>query len=840
MKTDPQGLSRKQRPAKAGAPLDLAAPAHHDDPINILLVDDEPKNLTALEVVLDNPDYRLIRATGADEALLALVTYEFALLVLDIQMPGMNGFELANMIKQRKKTAGVPIIFLTAYYSEDQHILEGYGTGAVDYLHKPINATALRAKVAVFAELHRKTREVTLANTALLAEVAERRQAQEQLRELNDTLEQRITKRTKELLDSERRFREMLDALPAAIYTTDGEGLLTYYNPACVEFSGRVPQIGNDLWCVSWKLFHADGTPLTDAEYPMAMALKSGDIIRGVEVIAERPDGTRIWFTPYPTPFRDAQGRVTGGINMLMDITEQKKAEQLLRESEESFRLMANAIPQLAWMGLPDGHIFWYNQRWYDYTGTAPEQMEGWGWQSVHDPIKLPKILEQWKDSIASGELFEMTLPLRGADGLFRLFLTRAIPLKDATGRVVRWFGTNTDIDELKRTEAALAERTTELIRADRNKDEFLAMLAHELRNPLAPLRSAAEILRTPDASSEERRQAQRILNRQIENMTRMIDDLLDVSRITEGRIELRCEPVTLEAILTASASLVRSSCAAHDQKFVLSLPAEPVYLTADSTRLEQVFSNLLTNACKYSGDGSHIWLSAERAAGIEPPEVIIRVRDDGHGIAPELLPCIFDLFVQASRALDRSHGGLGIGLTLVQRLVKLHGGRIEAHSEGLGQGSEFTVYLPILSEAPPLPTLPAPPVDRDSPRRILIVDDNTDSARGMAMLQSHRGHETRTAFTGPDAVIAAAEFLPEIVLLDIGLPGMDGFEVARRIRAMPELAGVFIIAMSGYGREEDRAEAQLAGFDEYLVKPVDLDQLRELLRRSQHAPQNG
>jgi signal transduction histidine kinase/ActR/RegA family two-component response regulator len=379
-------------------------------------------------------------------------------------------------------------------------------------------------------------------------------------------------------------------------------------------------------------------------------------------------------------------------------------------------------------------------------------------------------------------------------------------------------------------------ELASDLARADRSKDEFLAMLAHELRNPLAPLRNASEILQTADASDDAREQAQHILERQIENMSRMIDDLLDVSRITEGKIELRKHVVALEAIIAAAASLVRPGISARGQELAITLPAEPVFLNADATRLDQVFGNLLANACKYSNSGSHISLSAERVAahGKEPPEVIVRVRDDGMGIAPELLPRVFDLFVQATDALDRAHGGLGIGLTLVQRLVKMHGGSVEARSDGLGHGSEFIVRLPILpgaSAAPPPPPPPPAQPARETSRRMLIVDDNEDSARSMSTLQRLRGHETRTAFTGPDAVAAAAEFAPEVVLLDIGLPGMDGYEVARRLRAMPALAGALLVAMSGYGSDEDRARAGAAGFDEYLVKPVDLDLLRLWLR---------
>ncbi len=301
-------------------------------------------------------------------------------------------------------------------------------------------------------------------------------------------------------------------------------------------------------------------------------------------------------------------------------------------------------------------------------------------------------------------------------------------PIRSASGDPERLLAVSRDITKRRRLEESLVARAEDLARADRNKNEFLAMLAHELRNPLAPLRNAAEILQTEEASAEERTEAQRIIGRQIESMSRMIDDLLDVARITEGKIELRKQPVALEAILTAATSLVRSSFVARHQDLAISMPTSPVFLHADATRLEQVFVNLLSNACKYSDEGCHISVTAERAVGLGPPEVLVRVRDDGAGIDPELLPRIFDLFVQASRTLDRSNGGLGIGLTLVGRLVKLHGGSVEAHSAGLGHGSEFVVRLPILREAP----APVREVElngrniREPSRRILIVDDET------------------------------------------------------------------------------------------------------------------
>lgn len=388
------------------------------------------------------------------------------------------------------------------------------------------------------------------------------------------------------------------------------------------------------------------------------------------------------------------------------------------------------------------------------------------------------------------------------------------------------------DITGRRMRETSLATRADDLVQADRTKDEFLAMLAHELRNPLAPLRNAAEILKSTAGDALRHEQAHAILSRQIENMSRMLDDLLDVSRITKGKIELRKQVVSLDTILTAAVSLARAGCDAQGQELEITLPAEEIFLDADATRLDQVFANLLTNACKYGEPGCHISLTAERsvAPGTLLPEVTIRVRDNGPGIAPDLLPRIFDLFVQATRSLDRSHGGLGIGLTLVQRIVGLHGGRVEALSEGIGHGCEFVVHLPALargakgrSPAPATRTL-------EISRKMLVVDDNHDSAESMAMLQSMNGHETRVAHDGPAAITIAREFLPDVMLLDIGLPGMNGFEVAKNLRQIPELDGLFLVALSGYGSDADRATAKEAGFDEYLVKPADLSLLRQWL----------
>jgi PAS domain S-box-containing protein len=520
------------------------------------------------------------------------------------------------------------------------------------------------------------------------------------------------------------------------------------------------------------------------------------------------------------------------------EVIERKQAEDAFRESEERFRLMVASVKDYAILMLDQsGHVATWNAGAERLKGYKAEEILGRHFSIFYpkEDVEGGKPEKEIKIATTEGCFEDEGWRVR-KDGLQFWASVAITALRNEAGELRGFSKVTRDITERRLLDNTLAARGADLVRADRSKDEFLAMLAHELRNPLAPLRNAAEILETADVGVDEREQAQRILSRQLGNMTRMIDDLLDVSRINEGKIELRLEPLALADILAAAVSVAQSGVAAREQELMVSLPAESILLNADATRLDQVFNNLLGNACKYSGKGSRIWLSAERdpTHGKEPPEVIVRVRDDGLGIEPELLPRIFDLFVQSTRALDRANGGLGIGLTLVRRLVELHGGTVEARSDGLGHGSEFIVRLPILADSVAASTPPVARPARETPRRMLLVDDNEDSVRSMAILQRRRGHETRTALTGPAAVAAAADFLPEVVLLDIGLPGMDGFEVARRLRAMPALAGSLLIAMSGYGSDEDRSRARDVGFDEYLVKPVDLDVLRTWLGRRQ------
>ena len=368
---------------------------------------------------------------------------------------------------------------------------------------------------------------------------------------------------------------------------------------------------------------------------------------------------------------------------------------------------------------------------------------------------------------------------------------------------------------------------------AERRKDEFLAMLAHELRNPLAPIRNALHIMNQPGTGTATVEGLREMMERQVQHMTRMVDDLLDVSRITRGKIALRKELVDFTSVVNRVVEAIRPLIDDRQQQLTVDLPPEPLRLDADPTRLEQTLANLLNNAAKYTGHGGHIWLSARQQDG----ELVLRVRDNGVGIAADMLTRIFEPFVQSDRVLHHSEGGLGIGLTLVRSLVEMHGGSVTAHSDGQGKGSEFIVRLPALSHEQQVTVAKATREGGESlgavpQRRILVVDDNVDAAESLAMLLRTEGHDVRVAHDGPAALAAVDADPPDLVFLDIGMPVMSGYEVARRLRQGPGLQDLQLVAMTGWGQEEDRRRSQEAGFNQHLVKPVELDVLRKLLAR--------
>ena len=518
----------------------------------------------------------------------------------------------------------------------------------------------------------------------------------------------------------------------------------------------------------------------------------------------------------------DESGRPVRMIGVNVDIDSRKRVEQVLRQTEEQFRTLADNMSQLAWMADDQGWIFWYNRRWYEYTGSSLDQVKGWGWTKTHHPEHVERVVARIQRSWDTGEPWEDTFPLRGQDDTYRWFLSRAMPIHDIDGRVVRWFGTHTDITDQLEAEEALRE-------ASRRKDEFLATLAHELRNPLAPLRNMLEILKQSDNDPVLLHKARESMERQLIQMIRLVDDLMDVSRITRNKLSLRKEPVELAAIVNQAIETCRPLLDRNKHELTVSLPAEPIRLNGDAVRLAQVFGNLLNNACKYTLAGGRISLTAE----IVGSEAVVIVKDNGVGIPAGMLSNIFDMFTQVDRSLERSTGGLGLGLTLVQQLVRMHDGQIEASSDGRpGMGSEFTVRLPIGTELPVQDPTRTQSLVSAAPgqRRILVIDDNKDSAESLGMLLKLTGHDAHVGHDGVQALEMAERLRPGVIVLDIGLPQLNGYDACRQIRAAPWGGDIVMIALTGWGQEEDRKLSKEAGFDYHIVKPVDHVELMRLL----------
>jgi PAS domain S-box-containing protein len=418
--------------------------------------------------------------------------------------------------------------------------------------------------------------------------------------------------------------------------------------------------------------------------------------------------------------------------------------------------------------------------------------------------------------------------------GEARWMAYKVLTLTDSAGQPLGLATVSQDVTERKRLEDNLRKLAADLSEADRRKDEFLATLAHELRNPLAPLCNMLEVLKRAGGDGAMLQTARDTIERQLGQLVRLVDDLLDLNRITHNRLELRPSQVELASVIRQAVEACRPLADSAGHELRITLPAEPIYLHADAARLAQVFGNLLNNSCKYTSPGGKIWVTAERLGS----EVVVAFKDTGTGIPPDKLDNIFDMFTQVDRSLEGSRGGLGIGLTLVKRLVRMHGGSIEARSPGEGQGSEFVVRLPILIGTLKAVT-PGPTAAQEPPqtRRILVVDDNRDSAESLAMVLTIMGNETHMAHDGVAAVEAIEKHRPEVVLLDIGLPKLSGHDVCRRVREQSWGKDIVIIALTGWGQEEDRRKSREAGFDGHLVKPVDHAALLELLSSLVPAP---
>ncbi len=490
------------------------------------------------------------------------------------------------------------------------------------------------------------------------------------------------------------------------------------------------------------------------------------------------------------------------------------------------YQLLAEAVPQLIWVTDADGAVVYVNRKYVEYTGYALEELCGQtAWRKALHPDDLERCLCDWASATTTGSGFETEYRLRRAsDASWRWHLTRALPIHGDRGQIVNWFGTCTDIEEHKQVQAMLRDTEERLLRESQRKDEFLAMLGHELRNPLVPILSAVQLLKERDCAAE-----LDIIERQALHMTRLVDDLLDVARITRGRVQLRKELVELASVIDRATETASPLVEARRHQLIVEVPRTGLVVDADPVRLAQAIGNLLNNAAKYTEPGGTICVRAARDA----EQVSLAVTDTGIGMSADDLSGAFELFAQAGRALDRSQGGLGIGLTLVRHLIELHGGCVEAASAGPGHGSTFVVRLPLalpdvhaIDRARPV----ASPVETAVRGRVLVVDDNADIVAVLESFLTWKGFEVAVARDGATGLEVARAVAPDVVLLDIGLPILDGYELARQMRADPHLAHARLIALTGYGQSSDRERARRAGFDDHLVKPVSFPQLLEVL----------
>ena len=616
-----------------------------------------------------------------------------------------------------------------------------------------------------------------------------------------------------------------LDLLPAAVYVCDAEGVILYYNRRAAELWGRSPEVGKDRWCGSFRMFRPDGSPLPHDECPMAVTLREGRSVSGEEIIVEREDGVRIFVLPSPVPLHDGSHAIVGAVNLLVDITERKRVDDTARLLAAIVESSDDAIVSKTLHGI----VTSWNRAAESMFGYSAEEMIG-RHISVLAPPDKAEDMAYILGRIKQGDRLDHYETKRKAkDGRVIDVSLTVSPVRDASGTVVGASKIARDITERKRMEEAL-RRSEELLRdADRRKDHFLAMLAHELRNPISAINSAVQVIRKSEGA-ETLEWSKDVIERQVKHLSRLIDDLLDVSRISQGKIELRKTVVDAGDLLNNAVETVRAFIKERKHELNLSFPVGSMPVEVDPVRLEQVVVNLLTNAAKYTPAGGRISLSAERVGA----DIVIHVQDNGLGIAPEKLPEMFELFTQAETALDRSEGGLGIGLALVKSLVEMHGGTVSASSEGCGKGSTFSIRLAAAKgvDAQPAERPAVNGTPRKQASRILVVDDSADSTQGFARLLKILGHEVRTAYDGPEAIEVAAAYHPDIIFLDIGLPVLDGYEVARRLREHECCKHSAIIAVSGYGRDDDRRRAREAGFDDHLLKPIDHDALLTVLSR--------
>jgi PAS domain S-box-containing protein len=621
---------------------------------------------------------------------------------------------------------------------------------------------------------------------------------------------------------SDEMFRLLVEAAPNAIVVIDENGQIILVNSQTEKLfcHSREEMIGQAVEMLVPERFRAAHPSLRQGFFCEAQARPMG---AGRDLFGLRKDGSEFPVEIGLNPIRTDRGMLI--LSAIVDITERQRAERRFRlaiESAPSGMVMVDQNGQIVLVNSQTEKLFGYSRE--QLIGQSIEVLVPERFRAEHPSHRGAFFMRPESRPMGAGrDLFG-----RRQDGTEFPVEIGLNPIETEEG--VLALSAIVDITERKQLERELRLRLDELAAADRQKDEFLATLAHELRNPLAPIRNAMQILKLPAADATMRQRAQEMIDRQLHHMVRLVDDLLDVSRIIIGRIELRKECFDLSAAITRAVETAEPLLEARGHQLIVTMPPEPIFVHADLVRLSQIISNLLTNAAKYTPRPDRIWLAAER----EGSDVLLKVKDTGAGLEPHMLDRVFELFVQADASPTRAQGGLGIGLTLVKRLIELHNGTVTAHSDGLGRGSEFTVRFP--ADAAATPGTPRP-VDESQAlarergeRRVLIVDDNVDAAESIAMLLQASGFSVRCVYDGSTALSVANVYHPDVIILDIGLPDISGYEVAKQLRAQQDFERTPIVAVTGYGQQGDRLRSREAGIDFHMTKPVDPEALQALL----------
>jgi PAS domain S-box-containing protein len=801
------------------APAELPA-----DAPTVLLVDDNADMRDYLARLLA-ARFRVVTAADGVEGLAMAHDAAPDLVLTDVMMPHLDGFGLLKALRADERTRDLPVVLVSARAGEEAWI-EGIDAGADDYLVKPFTARELYARVAnnlAMARVRRQYLQATRAGEArrrFLLEFADALRATQSPEQVAETAVALIGRE--------------LRATAAGYLEVEREGRTFRVGTEWRADGARPPHAGARFPIDRFGEHEARraGLPIVIEDtrtHPQAsawLAEGAGAVMTAPRVNGGRSpaalfvtmDAPRAWHGDEIALLREAAERTWAELA-------RARAEANLRESEARFRTMADSSPLFVWVLDPDGRIVFVNRACREFFGETDSAGSFASFARYVHPDDIDGYAAEILAALRERRSFSIMARVRRNDGAWRWIQSIGAPRFSDDGEFLGAVGSSPDITELIHASDALRD-------ADRRKDEFVATLAHELRNPLAPIRQAARVTRAPDATKAQRAWGHEVIERQVRHMGLLLDDLLDVSRITRGKLELRRERVALARVVDAALETAQPLLDERRQRVVRALPAEAAWLDADPLRIAQVIANLLTNAAKYSESGSVV----ELGAVVADREVAIYVQDNGIGIEPALLPRVFEMFSQMKGSLDRAEGGLGIGLALVRGLVELHGGRVEAQSEGPGTGARFTVHLPRADAPPsrsPEPERAEAQPSLDRPARILVADDNRDAASSLATLLSLDGHEIRVANDGEQALAEAERFRPQVALLDIGMPKKNGYEVARAIRDAPWGRDILLVAVTGWGQTEDKRRAKEAGFDRHFTKPLDLDALSAFLAQA-------